>query len=81
MEYLELKPWIKCARLEADTSCISNSFQDVLWNVSIFKSWADDHLLASLTMIFIFDYRLIFWIYINLLFLSGQEIIYASDYF
>lgn len=81
MECLELKPRIKCAWLEADTSCISNSFQDVLWNVSMFKSWAYDHLFDSLTMTFIFHYRLIFWIYIDLPFLSGQESIYASDYF
>lgn len=76
MECLELEPRIKCARLEADTSCIPRCALEC-----VNKSWADDHLLDSLTRIFIFHYRLIFWIYIDLPFLFGQESIYASDYF
>ena len=41
---------------------------------------ADDHLLGSLST-FIFYERLVFWIYVDLSFLSGLESICIHDYF
>ena len=67
IHFLHFEQFPRCASEYVSLQCLSHV--------------AGDHLLGSLSTMLIFHDEFVFWIYIDLPFLSDQESIYADDYF